>query len=247
MYAGVCFGFDFPCFCVRRAITVAAAANVQFALEDVKALFEKESGITIKAIVGSSGKLAAQIENGAPFDIFLSADMDYPQAIYKKGFTSQEPKVYACGVLVLWTLKDIDISKGIEVIASDQVKKIAIANPKTAPYGRESINAIEYYGLYPAANPKLVYGESISQANQFVICGAADICFTAKSVVMSDQMKGKGKWIEIDSRAYHSLAQGAVILHYGQKHHSQAANKFYDFLFSEKAKEIFKKYGYVLP
>jgi molybdate transport system substrate-binding protein len=237
----------FPVCVFAEDLMVAAAANVQFVLEELKGAFEKDFGIIIKPIIGSSGKLTTQIENGAPFDVFLSADMEYPQAIYKEGLAAGEPKTYAYGVLVLWTLKDIDLTKGIEVITDSRVKKVAIANPQTAPYGREAVNAIKFYKLYPSVNHKLVYGESISQLNQFVASLAADIGFTAKSIVVAPNMKDKGKWIEIDPKAYHPIAQGAVILKYGQDHHSEAAKKFFGFLFSDTAKEIFKKYGYTLP
>jgi molybdate transport system substrate-binding protein len=237
----------FPVCVFAEDLTVAAAANAQFVLEGLKTAFEKDSGITIKTIIGSSGKLITQIKNGAPFDVFLSADMEYPQAIYKEGLAVVEPKTYAYGVLVLWTFKDIDLTKGIGVITESQVKKIAIANPQTAPYGREAVNAIKFYKLYPAVNHKLVYGESISQVNQFVASLAADIGFTAKSIVAAPNMKDKGRWVEIDPKAHHPIAQGVVILKYGQDHHSEAAKKFFDFLFSDTAKEIFKRYGYILP
>jgi molybdate transport system substrate-binding protein len=240
--------FVLPFSAFAEDLTVAAAANVQFTVEDLKKSFEQETGLKVKTIIGSSGKLTAQIENGAPFDIFLSADMDYPQTLYNEGLAYREPKVYAYGTLVLWTLKNnVDLSSGINVLADRSIKKVAIPNPKNAPYGRKAVDALKFSHLYQAVNKKLVYGESISQANEFIVAQAVDIGFTAKAIVMAQEMKDKGKWVEVNPQSYERIAQGAVITKYAQKHHLAVAEKFYDFLFSEKAQEIFKKYGYILP
>jgi molybdate transport system substrate-binding protein len=228
-------------------ITVAAAANVQFTLDELQAEFTKETGVDVKSVIGSSGKLTSQIENGAPFDVFLSADMKYPAKLYKDGFALRSPKVYVYGSLVLWTMKDIDLSKGLSVLNDHGIRKIALANPEQAPYGREAVNALKFYKLYDALQRELVFGESISQANQFITTGAADIGFTAKSVVTAPNMKDKGKWVEVDAGAYKPIAQGTVVLRYGDENHSKEAREFVDFLFSPKAQEIFKKYGYKLP
>jgi len=228
-------------------ITIAGAANVQFTLDDLKAEFTKETGIDVKTVIGSSGKLTAQIENGAPFDIFLSADMKYPATLYKEGFSLRSPKVYAYGVLVLWTMKDLDVSKGVDILTDSGIRRIALANPEVAPYGRQAVNALKFYKLYDQLQRKMVLGESIAQANQFITTQAADIGFTAKSVVMAANMKDKGKWVEVDPQSYESIAQGVIVLRYAQKDHAKEAKEFYDFLFSTPAQEIFKKYGYKLP
>jgi molybdate transport system substrate-binding protein len=228
-------------------ITVAGAANVQFTLDDLKAEFTKETGIGVKTVIGSSGKLTAQVENGAPFDVFLSADMKYPTKLYKDGFSSDAPKVYAYGVLVLWTMKDLDLSKSVNALNNATIQKIAIANPEVAPYGREAVNALKFYKLYDQLQKELVLGESIAQTNQFITTGAADIGFTAKSVVVAPNMKDKGKWVEVDTQSYKPIAQGVIVLKYAQANHSKEAREFYDFLFSSPAQEIFKKYGYKLP
>ena len=231
----------------KATITVAAAANVQFTLDELKAVFTKETGIGMKTVIGSSGKLTSQIENGAPFDVFLSADMKYPKMLYKEGFSLRSPKVYAYGALVLWTMKDLDLSKGINVLTDPGVRKIALANPELAPYGRQAINALKFYKFYDSLRKELVFGESISQANQFITTGAADIGFTAKSVVLASHMKDKGKWIEINPQSYEPIAQGVIVLKYAQLNHSKEAREFYDFIFSAPAQEILKKYGYKLP
>ncbi len=228
-------------------LTVAVAANVQYTFEELKSEFQKETGINIKSIIGSSGKFTTQIENGAPFDVFLSADMDYPKTLKKEGLTYNDPKIYAYGTLVLWTMNNIDLSKGIEAVSDPAVGKIAIASPNIAPYGRQAVNVLKHYHLYQQVNKKLVYGENIAQVNQFIISKAADFGFTAKSVVLAPNMKDQGKWIEIEKDADEPIAQGVVILKYAQKDNLEAAQKFFDFLFSDKAGAIFKKYGYVLP
>ena len=213
----------------------------------MKSAFEQETGITIREIIGSSGKFVSQIENGAPFDLFLSADMDYPDALYRGGLTHTAPKIYVYGTLVLWTFSDLDLSKGVDVLNQPSVKKVAIANPKTAPYGRQAVNVLKYFKLYGAVSKKLVYGESIAQVNQFITTGSGDVGFTAKSVVLAPNMKEKGKWVEVDKDAYEPIAQGVIILKYAEQHNLSAAQKFYEFLFSEQAKEIYQKYGYILP
>jgi len=236
-----------PAVSFAQDITVAAAANVQFTLDDLKAEFTKETGVGVKTVIGSSGKLTAQAENGAPFDVFLSADMKYPTKLYKDGFSSAAPQVYAYGTLVLWTMKDVDLSKGIAVLNDAHVQKIAIADPKVAPYGREAVNTLKFYKLYDPLQKELVLGESISQANQFITTGAADIGFTAESVVLAPNMRAQGKWMEVDPQAYKPIAQGVVVLKYASTEHSKEAQEFYHFLFSTPARGIFKKYGYRLP
>ena len=236
-----------PVSAMAEQITVAAAANVQFTLDELKAEFTKETGVDVKTVIGSSGKLTSQIENGAPFDVFLSADMKYPQTIYKDGLSFEKPKIYAYGALVLWTMKEVDLSKGTGILTDASVKKIALANPQLAPYGRQAVNAMKYNHLYPGIASKLVYGESISQANQFITTQAVDVGFTAKSVVLAPNMKDKGKWVEVDPQSYEPIAQGAIVLKYAEHNHSKEAGEFYDFLFSAPAQEIFKKYGYKLP
>ena len=225
-------------------LTVAVAANVQFAMKEIKTSFEKQSGIKLSTVIGSSGKLTAQIENGAPFDVFLSADMKYPSTLYKKSFAVDSPKIYAQGALVLWTLDDVNLKDGIKALTSSSIKKIALANPMTAPYGRESVRLLKYYKLYKKLKSKLVYGSSIAQTNQYIVSKAAQIGFTAKSVVLSPEMKNKGEWIDLNSKAYSPIAQGAVILKHGNETLEKESKEFYNFLFSKTAKQIFKKYGY---
>jgi molybdate transport system substrate-binding protein len=228
-------------------LTVAVAANVKYAFDDLAAEFKKDAGIEVQGVFSSSGKIVTQVKSGAPYDVFISADTEFPDALYKDGFAVTQPKVYAYGVLVLWTTKDLDLSKGLPLLSDDRVQKIAIANPKVAPYGRAAIQALESAKLNAAVEPKLVYGESIAQATQFVDSGAADIGFIAKSVVISPEMAGKGKWVEVSKASYAPIAQAVVVLKHGAETQPEAARKFVDFLFTPKARAIFEKYGYVLP
>ncbi len=228
-------------------LTAAVAANVKYAFDDLAAEFKNETGIEVQGVFGSSGKITSQVKGGAPFDVFISADTGYPETLYKDGLATTKPKVYAYGVLVLWTTKDLDLSRGLPLLTDAKVQKIAIANPKLAPYGREAINAMEHFKLRAVIEPKLVYGESIAQTIQFIDSGAADIGFIAKSIVLAPEMAGKGKWVEVPKGSYKPIAQAVVVLKHGAETQSESAHKFVDFLFTPKARAIFEKYGYGLP
>ena len=230
-----------------ETLTVAVAANVKYAFDDLAAEFKKETGVEAKGVFGSSGKITAQIKNGAPFDVFISADMEFPQALYQDKLATTAPRIYANGVLVLWTLNPLDLGKGMQVLVDPAVQKIAVANPKLAPYGREAIRALEYFKLRASVEQKLIYGESIAQVNQYIDAKAVEIGFTAKSVVLAPEVNGKGKWIEVPKESYEPIAQSVVILKHGSETHAESAKKFLDFLFSHKGRTIFEKYGYVLP
>ena len=172
-------------------ITIAVAANMQFAMRALTHAFEKQNGITCDLIISSSGKLTAQIKAGAPYDLFVSADMKYPEDLYKSGFALEEPKIYAYGKLVLWSM-DQEVKPSLAVLKTQAIKHIACANPKTAPYGVAAVEALKHYGLYNQVKSKLVYGESIAQTKQFIISESAELSFTAKSVVLSPDLKGSG-------------------------------------------------------
>ena len=230
-----------------QTLTVAVAANMQYVFDDIKAEFKKETGHDIQAVLNSSGKFVTQIMNGAPFDVFLSADVEYPEYLHAQGFATAAPKVYAYGVLVLWTTKNLDLSQWQTLLTSDGINKIALANPKTAPYGREAMRALNYYKLDSKVQTKLVFGESISQTNQYIHSGVADLGFIGKSVVISAEMKGLGKWIELPSASYQAIAQGAVILKHGIETNGVLAQRFYDFLYSAKVRAILERNGYKLP
>ena len=223
-------------------ITIAVAANMQFAMKTLTHNFTKETGIRCNLVISSSGKLTAQIKQGAPYDLVGSADMKYPNVLYKDGLALQKPKIYAYGKLVLWSM-DKSINPSLAILKSNEVKHIACANPKTAPYGVATIQVLKHNKIYIILKNKLVYGESISQTNQFITSKSAQIGFTAKSVVLSPEMKGKGRWNELNPSGYNAIAQGVVILKQDQTK-EVSAKKFYNFLFSAEAKKILKDYGY---
>jgi molybdate transport system substrate-binding protein len=228
-------------------ITVAAAANMQFAMEVIKTAFKAETGKDVKGVYGASGKLTAQIKNGAPFDVFVSADMSYPDSLFKWKYAIGKPKTYAYGILVLWTMKEYDLGKGLSILGDSSIAKIAIGDLKATIYGPAAVKAMTAANVYDAAKPKIVFGENITQVAQYITTQSADIGFNAKSIVLSPQMQGKGKWVEVDKSLYDPLAQGAVVLKYGQDNNPESSKAFYAFLYGKKAREILEKYGYILP
>ena len=211
-------------------------------MHELVTVFTAESGIEAEVVHGSSGKLLAQIMEGAPYDVFISADMKYPNTLFKKGKAEEKPKVYAYGKLVLWSVNG-NIVPSLGILSSDSITHIATANPKTAPYGVATEEFLRHNGIYNQVKDKLVFGEGIGQTNQFINSGAADIGFTAMSVVMSPKLKTKGKWLALDSSTYTPIAQGVVVIKKDGKNTDQA-QAFYRFLFSPKGKSVLKKYGY---
>lgn len=230
-----------------QTITVAAAANLKYAMTDIAKEFTKDSGINVKIVTGASGKLTQQIMSGAPYDAFLSADVEYPAKLANGGYTTTPAQVYAYGTLVLWTNTGADLNKGVAIVTDPTVKKIAIANPKTAPYGIEAMNAMKYYQLSEAASSKIVTAESISQVATYVTSKSVDIGFMAKSIVLSPEMKTVGKWVEIDPKSYNTIDQAMVGLKNASPENQIAAKKFLRFMYSAKAKGILKASGYGLP
>ncbi len=230
----------------NEKVVVATAANVQFVMQELQKIFEKETGVKLELVVSSSGKLTTQIREGAPFDLFVSADTQYPQEIFANGGSEYPPKVYARGALVLWT-RDSTATPQLSSLTNPAVKKIAIANPRTAPYGQAAVEVLQDAGLYEQVKSKLVYGESIAQTTQYIATGAADVGFTALAVVLSPGMKGKGSWTKLDSTTYKPIDQAAVLLLHSEASPKRETSKqFYDFLYSEKAKAVFRKYGYTV-
>ena len=230
-----------------ETLSIAVAANLQFVFTELQSVFEHNSGHRLQPSFNSSGRLATQIQLGAPFDVFLSADMALPRQLQQAGFTAGAPAVYAKGVLVLWSLKPLNLKDWQRTLSSDAVKRIALANPATAPYGREALRALDFYNMQAAVQPKLVFAESIAQANQYIYSRAVDAGFTAKSVVLSAAMQDKGSWIEVPAAAYQPIAQGVVVTRHGAERHRLAASEFQEFLLSAPARAIFARDGYLLP
>nr|WP_299388582.1 molybdate ABC transporter substrate-binding protein [Allomuricauda sp.] len=223
-------------------LTIAVSANVQFSVEEIAEQFKETTGISCNLVIGSSGKLTAQIMEGAPYHLFLSADMKYPETLHQNGRAINRPKVYAYGNLVLYT-QDSILTPSLEVLTQDKVTHIAMANPKIAPYGIAAEQVLQHYGILNSVKDKLVFGENISQTNQFVATGAAQIGITAKSTVLSPNLIHNGHWQGLDPSSYESIKQGIVVLKQNKETAADAL-RFHDFIFSDKAQEILKKYGY---
>lgn len=228
-----------------QPLRVAVAANAQFVMEKISAAFQQKTGITVETIISSSGKLTTQIQQGAPFDVFLSADMAYPQTLYREGFTTAAPVVYGYGSLVLWTLTDLPLSADLNILLNPAIRRIAIANPIMAPYGEAAVSLLRISKLTDKVQSKLVYGESISQVNQYVLSGSAEVGFTAKSVVLDPGLQQRGHWIDLPRSGYKPIAQGVVILK--QSSQGKAAGQFVAFLRSPAALRIFRQFGYRVP
>ena len=230
------------------SINVAVAANVSYAIDDLKKEFNKIYPDTnVRVILGGSGKLTAQIKHDAPYQLFMSANMMYPNALYKEKIAITKPIIYAQGSLAILSIKKIDFSNGIDIVKNSNINKIAIANPKTAPYGKATVEALKNAKVYDGIKKKFIYGESISQTVSYAVV-AADIGFIAKSSLYSPKMKQFKKninWVDVDSKLYTPINQGIVILKAGENNSEVKA--FYDFIQSAKAKEIFKRFGYLVP
>ncbi|SHJ22591.1 molybdate transport system substrate-binding protein [Arenibacter nanhaiticus] len=224
-------------------LRIATAANMQFAMKAIVEKYTQKTGVDCELIIGSSGKLTSQIVGGAPYDIFLAANMKYPEAVYNSGLALNAPKVYASGKLVLWSMEP-NIAVNITSLNSPEITNIALANPKTAPYGVAAAEVLQHYGLLEALSDKLVYGESIAQTNQFITSKAVQIGFTSLSAVLSPTVKDKGSWMALAPELYTPIHQGVVLVK--QAKDPKKAQEFYNYLFSSEAKEILKEFGYLL-
>jgi molybdate transport system substrate-binding protein len=227
-----------------QPVRVAAAANAQFVVKKIATQFSEKTGIAVEVISGSSGKLAVQIKNGAPYDLFLSADMEFAQAVYNDGFALTKPRIYALGSLIVCSSTGAAVKNWKNILMGKSTAKVALANPKLAPYGKAAIEALHYFKLYQSVAARLVFAESISQVNTYVLKKVVNIGFTTESLVYELPAGNNFKWQRVDPAAYQPIAQGAVLLKYAQKSKAAKCKKFYDYLFSADAKAIFKKYGY---
>ena len=229
----------------KNTLYIAVAANARFATAEIIQAFKETVDCDVEMIVGSSGKLTAQIEQGAPYHVFLSADLKYPAYLSSKGFTVSDPEVYAKGALVLWS-SEKRMAIELDSLTSKQFRSIAIANPLNAPYGEAAVEMLQNAGIYDLVKGKLVYGESISQTTQFISTGSADAGFTALSVLRSPQFAGQGTSREVPENLYPPIEQGMVILKSGNRKMQEVAYRFRDFLFSPESRSILEKWGYRL-
>ena len=238
----------FSTYSMAGTIQIAVAANVSYAIDDLKKAFNKIHPDTkVQVVLGSSGKLTAQIKHGAPYQLFMSANMKYPEALYKDKVAVTEPVVYAQGTLAYLSNEAQDFSKGMALIKDENTKKIAVANPKTAPYGKAAVEAMKNASVYEEVKNKFVFAESISQTVSYTVT-ATDIGLIAKSSLYSPKMKQYKKgihWAEVDSKLYTPIKQGIVILKKGE--FNAEVKAFYDFILSQNAKKILIDFGYLVP
>jgi molybdate transport system substrate-binding protein len=229
-------------------IAIAAASDLNFAIKEVIAEYEKKMGNHVKLSLGSSGNFFAQIQNGAPFDLYFSADIGYPKKLEEAGLTVPGSLYrYAVGRIVLWTshTSHQDVSKGLDALRDPGIKKIAIANPKHAPYGRAAVAAMQHFKVYDEAKDRLVLGENISQAAQFIESGACDVGVIALSLALAPTMKAAGTYWEIPAESHPPLEQGAAILKSSKQ--QKTAQEFVEFMRGTQGQEIMKRYGFTLP
>lgn len=231
-------------------LSVAAASNIQFAFDELVTEFHAEQpDIKVSVTYGSSGNFFAQLQNQAPFDLFFSADVAYPRKLADAGLAlDKEVFFYAAGRLVVWILSSspVDLEQlGIQSLLAPSVKKIAIANPRHAPYGAAAVAALKSLGVYDQVEPKLVYGENISQTAQFAQSGSADIGIIALSMARAPRMREAGRFWELPVDAYPRVEQGGIILHWTKG--PKAARVFRDFVLGESGRKVLAHYGYLLP
>jgi len=231
-------------------VAIAAAADLRFAMDDLIAAFvAANGGVTVDATYGSSGTFFTQISEGAPFDVYFSADAEYPRNLEEAGLAEiGSTRLYGVGQIVVWVPNDstIDVeARGLEVLTDPSVRTIAIANPEHAPYGRAAVAAMKTGGLYDAVNAKFVLGENIAQAAQFVESGNADIGVIALSLAVAPNLKDRGRYAVVPIDSYPRLEQGAVVLTSAVD--PEAARAFLDFVLGPEGLTVLDRYGFLLP
>lgn len=239
----------FAVMCVSapaEEITVAAASDLQFALREIAENYQQKTGNTVKLTFGSSGALAAQIQNGAPFDVFFSADASYPETLVKNGNADGKTLTrYARGILVVWVRAGGvlgPLKLWIEPLRSESVAKIAIANPQHAPYGRAAVEALRKADIYERVAGKLVTGENVSQAAQFAESGNAQAALLPLSLASVGALKDKGRYVRVPDKFYSPIVQAAVVTK--QAHDAAAAAGFLRFVLSTEGVLALRKYGF---
>jgi molybdate transport system substrate-binding protein len=232
----------------KRVVNVAIAANVSYAIDELKREFNRlNPDIEVRTTLGSSGKLTAQIMSNAPYELFMSANMLYPNTLYRDRIAITKPLVYAQGRLALFSKDKRNLSRGLQTLKDENVSRVAIANPKTAPYGVASVEALKAIGIYEDVKGKFVYGESISQTVSYTTA-VTDLGLVAKSSLYNPKLSNfkKGEnWVGLDNGLYTPINQGIVILKAGKD--SCSVRKFYDFMLSKEAETVLQKYGYSVP
>lgn len=227
-------------------ITIAAAADLKFALDEIVVLFEKaHPADQVETIYGSSGKFQAQIRQGAPFDLYFSADVAYPRALKEEGFAASDVQPYAVGRIVLWSPSRDAGRMTLADLTDPAIRKIAIANPKHAPYGKRAEEALRAAGVWEKVETKLVYGENVAQAAQFVQTGNAQAGIIALSLALSPELAKQGAYALISDRLHQPLEQGFIVTKRAAG--NPLAQAFARFMADKEARAVMVRYGFVLP
>lgn len=231
-------------------LAVAAAADLKFAMDDLLAQYRQaHPGTAIDVTYGSSGNFYAQLQNHAPFDLFLSADLRYPRQLVQDGLAPKDSLfTYAIGKIVLWAPAEskLDLKgRGLKALLDERVRKIAIANPQHAPYGRAAEAALKSAGLWEKLQPKIVLGENVAQTAQFAQSGSADVGIIALSLALAPAMKDKGQYFLVPQKDYPSIEQGGVVL--GSSKENAEARQFEAFLTGPRGRAILERFGFGLP
>lgn len=230
----------------QERILVAAASDMKFAMDSLVQSFRSKSSGVVEITYGSSGKLTEQILNGAPFDLFFSADIGYTELLQSHQRVSSAIYPYAKGHLVLWSRSVNPQVRQMQTLRDPSIARVSIANPQHAPYGKRAMECLRYFGLTEVVKPKLVYGQNVAQAAQFVISGAADAAILALSITRSNAMlQSAGTYYLIPEESYEPLVQGAVITRRGGE--KKLASAFFEFMKSPTAVAILSYYGFSKP
>jgi len=238
--------FALPAF--PQEITVAAAADLHSVMDEIVTNFHAKTGARVKVIYGSSGNFFQQIQNGAPFDVFLSANADYPKKLNSAGLAVPNSYYeYARGKLVLLVSarSNLDLHSGLRVLTDRAVKRVAIADPSHAPYGQAAVAALKSENIYAAISPKIVMGENVSQAASFVLSGAADVGLVALSLARAPETRGQVRYAEISTADYPPIQQACVILRSSKS--QKLAMQFEEFLRGPESAAVFQKFGFEVP
>ncbi len=237
-----------PCAGAQTPLRIAAASDLQVVFPALTARFERDARHAVVVSFGSSGNFFAQLQNGAPFDLFFSADADYPKRLESSGLTVSGTLVeYASGRIVLWTRNDthLDLARGLAILAEPRVRRIAIANPEHAPYGRAAVAALRHEGLYDRVRTKFVLGENISQAAQFAQSGNADAGLIALSLALAPTMRASGRYVDIPASYHPPITQAVVVLRSSRQ--PDVARQFIAFLQQPDSQRALQEAGFVVP
>lgn len=228
-------------------ITIATASSLTLPMKEIKKRFEERYNIRVNLVSASSGILTAQIIHGAPFDVFISADLRYPQKLYDMGISSSPPQTLIEGSLVFWSKNPMSGKSPQDILKEDDVQAVAIANPELAPFGRAAVSWLWKKNIYREIRPKLVYGESIGNVNQFIFSGNTDAAFTSVSALHSSQLGKRGYWKTLPPSKTQGIPHGVVLLRHTNfdESHLHRSRLFMKYLFSDEAQSVFRQFGFI--